>query len=211
MNFSLKKIHKYCSDHSTEIDPILYELERETNLKTLAPQMMSGHIQGILLQFISQMIRPNRILEIGTFTGYSAICLAKGLSDDGILHTIEVKKEFRKIIEKYFQKANIEDKVKLYIGDAKRIISEFEGQFDLVFIDAAKFDNLNYYKLVIDRIRPGGYILVDNVLWSGKVIDNQKDNDTRMVHAFNTFVKNDNRVENIILPLRDGLSIIRKK
>lgn len=211
MDFSLKKLEKYCSEFSTEVDPALYELERETHLKTLTPQMISGQLQGRFLQMISQMIQPNQILEIGTFTGYATICLAKGLKAGGILHTIEVKKELRSIITKYLKKAKVDKQVVLHIGDAKSIIAQIKGVFDLVYIDAAKFDYQRYYDLVIDRMDSGGYIIVDNVLWSGKVLNEEKDSDTEILHAFNMYVNQDTRTENCILPLRDGLSIIRKR
>ncbi|MBT8218675.1 MAG: O-methyltransferase [Bacteroidia bacterium] len=211
MNFSLKKLEKYCSELSSEIDPVLYALERETHLKTLSPQMISGHLQGLFLQFIAQMIKPLQILEIGTFTGYATICMARGLQAGGLLHTIEVKKELRHIIEKYFQEAGIQDKVKLHIGDALKVIPTIKGEFDLVYIDGAKFDYENYYNLVLERVNPGGFIIVDNVLWSGKVVDQAKDKDTRTLHNFNLYLKDDTRTENLILPLRDGIAIIQKK
>jgi caffeoyl-CoA O-methyltransferase len=214
MNNFLHKLHQYCEQHTSPPDPVLYDLERETNLKTLAPQMLSGHLQGQLLQLISHLHRPQRILEIGTFTGYATICLAQGLAPDGIVHTIEANPELEYIIRKYFGRAKLEDKIKLHIGDAKEIIPQLNTTFDIVFIDAGKQHYAHYYDLVFDMITPGGLILADNVLWSGKVTDaelREKDKDTRLIHAFNKKVQTDYRVENVLLPLRDGLIIARKK
>ncbi len=211
MNRHQKEIHKYCSEHSTAQSNILYELERETYLKTLAPQMMSGHLQGRFLSLLSKMQRPRRVLELGVFTGYATLCLAEGLAEDGIIHAIEGNPELEYIIQKYVKKAGLEDKVKLHIGDAKVIAGELEETFDLVFIDAGKRDYAFYYDLIIEKVNPGGILLADNVLWSGKVITGATDADTQLLDAFNKKVNADPRVENIIMPLRDGLTIIRKK
>jgi predicted O-methyltransferase YrrM len=207
-------LHDYCERHSSEPSQLLYELERETHLKTLAPQMMSGRLQGQLLQLISQLQNPGCILEIGTFTGYAAICLAQGLQEGGVLHTIEVNAELEYLIQKYLRKAQLVEKVHLHIGDAKEIVPQLDQSFDLVFLDAGKQHYAEYYDLVFDRVRPGGLIIADNVLWSGKVANPalvEKDTDTKMLHEFNKKVQNDERVENLILPLRDGLLIARKK
>ena len=163
MNFDQKKLNRYCEEMSTKPDAILKDLERETNLKTMAPQMLTGHTQGILLQFIAQMIQPKTIVEIGTFTGYSALCMAKGLAEEGVLHTIEVNPERQSIIKKYISKSGLEDKVMFHLGDAKAIIPTLPGTFDLVYVDAAKFDYQAYYDLVVDRMTSGGMIVVDNV------------------------------------------------
>ncbi len=211
MNRHQKEIHKYCSIHSTPQSDILYELERETYLKTLAPQMMSGHLQGRFLSLLSKMQRPRRVLELGVFTGYATLCLAEGLAEDGIIHAIEGNPELEHIIQKYVKKAGLEDKVKLHIGDAKVIAGELEETFDLVFIDAGKRDYAFYFDLIIEKVNSGGILLADNVLWSGKVISGATDADTQLLDAFNKKVNADPRVENIIMPLRDGLTIIQKK
>ena len=210
MNFSLKKLQIYCEKYSSPVSDILYELERETNLKTLAPQMISGPLQGQLLTFISHMIDPKQILEIGTFTGYAAICLAQGLQQGGILHTIEANRELEYIIRKYVSKAGLDEKIKLYIGKAQEVIPKLKEQFDLVFIDAGKRDYAFFFDLVLERVRPGGFILADNVLWNGKVVSKEHDNDTKAMHVFNEKIQKDLRVENLILPIRDGLLIMRK-
>ena len=200
----------YCIAHTTLQPSVLYELERETYLKTLAPQMASGHLQGQFLRFISKMKRPSTILEIGTFTGYSAICLASGLEEDGILHTIEVNEELEEMILKYVNKTNLQDKIKLHIGDAKKVISNLDLSFDIVFIDAGKNDYAFYYDLIFDKVNPGGLIIADNVLWSGKVMEKKRRKDAALLNAFNKKVHADNRVENILLPIRDGLIIAQK-
>lgn len=206
-------IEEYILDHSDTEDPNLAELNRETNLKILRPRMLSGHLQGKVLEMISKMINPEKILEIGTYTGYSAICLAKGLKEKGILHTIEINDELEDIISKYLKKSKLEKKVKMHFGDARNIIPEINEQFDLVFIDADKREYLDYYKVVLEYVKPGGFILADNVLWSGKVLEQELPEDvhTKGVIEFNEFIKDDNRIEKVILPLRDGLTLIRKK
>ena len=203
-------IEKYIDQHSSAEDKVLSELSRETHLKVQMPQMLSGHIQGQFLEMFSRLIQPKRILEIGTFTGYSAICLAKGLTDTGMLYTIDINEELQPMVEKYIDKAGLTEKVKLLTGDARIIIPELKETFDLVFIDADKTNYSLYFDLIIDKVRPGGYIIADNVLWSGKVIEEKKDKDTLAINAYNKKVQGDNRVENFILPLRDGLNIARK-
>ena len=204
------KLLRYCEAHTTTQDPVLYELERETHLKTLAPQMISGHLQGQLLTMLSQMIQPKTILEIGTFTGYATICLAKGLASNGTIHTIEANLELAYIINKYLAKANITDRVQLHLGDALQIIPNLPDQFDLVFIDAGKLDYEAFYDLAIDRVNPGGLIIADNVLWSGKVVFNDKEKTTQVLKAFNQKIQLDERVTNILLPIRDGMMVVRK-
>lgn len=211
MNFSQKKIAKYCEAHTTRSSDLATQLERETNLKTLAPQMISGAYQGKLLQILCSAIKPKLALEIGTFTGYAALHLAKGLGKEGVLHTIEANKELAFIIEKYIKEAQVEHKVVRHYGDAMDIIPNIEGSFDLVFIDAGKRMYANFYDKIIERINPGGLILVDNVLWSGKVVQQKHDKDTTVIHDFNKKVHDDPRVENIILPIRDGLLMAVKK
>jgi caffeoyl-CoA O-methyltransferase len=206
-------IEQYILEHSDPEDPLLAELNRETNLKVLRPRMLSGHLQGKILEMISKMIRPQKILEIGTYTGYSAICLAKGLQKNGILHTIEINDELEHYIRKYLQKAGLENIVKLHIGNAMKIIPNLDETFDLVFIDGDKRQYSEYYHTLFDYVKPGGFILADNVLWSGKVIELESPDDeyTKGIFAFNELITKDNRVEKVIIPLRDGLTLIRKK
>ncbi len=202
----------YCLAHTSSQSALLESLERETNLKTLSPQMLSGVFQGRMLKFVSQMLRPSRILEIGTFTGYATICLASGLTDSGILHTIEVNDELRWIISKYIRLAGLDDKVVSHFGDASEIIPGLNEVFDLVFLDAGKLDYQRHYEMVLPLVRSGGIILADNVLWDGKVAGgDMKDETARVLREFNACVHADERVENIILPLRDGLMMVRKK
>lgn len=207
------KIENYSEEHSSNHSAILNELYRETHLKVMHPRMLSGQQQGRFLSMLSHMIRPKAILEIGTYTGYSAICLAEGLSKEGKIHTLELDPELEKIANKYFKKAGVEKQIIQYFGDALEIIPSLDILFDLVFIDADKNNYANYYRLIFDKVRSGGYILVDNVLWSGKVIEALKkgDKDTPGIIEFNTLVQQDERVENVLLPLRDGLMLIRKE
>ncbi len=212
MNFALKRLSTYCEEHSDWPSPVLYELERETNLKTLAPQMLSGKLQGQLFAMISKMLRPKLVLEIGTFTGYAAICLAQGLAETGVLHTIEANRELEYIIRRYIQKAGLEDKIQLHIGKAQEVLPHLGlSDIDLAFIDAGKMDYPFYYEWVMERLRPGGFIIADNVLWSGKVTLKEHDKDTDTIHKFNDKVSADDRVETLMLPLRDGLLLARKK
>ena len=208
-----EKVEEYCEFHTTPETDLLKKIFRETNLKVLNPRMLSGHLQGKLLEFFSILINPEQILEIGTFTGYSAICLAKGLKKDGVLHTIEKNIELKDIILKNFNRAGIIKNTKLYIGNALDIIPEINKKFDLIFIDADKINLLNYYNLVFEKLNNGGLIIVDNVLWNKKVIEKIKPNDadTKAIKKFNDFVQNDERVENLMLPIRDGLMLIIKK
>jgi len=207
-----KKIEKYILYHTKEEDSLLAELNRETYLKVIQPRMLSGHLQGKFLEMISCMINPKTILEIGTYTGYSAICLAKGLSVDGILHTIEINPELNVFSEKYFERSGLKYKIQQHTGNALNIIPEIDKEFDLVFIDADKENYLNYYKLVFDKVKTGGFILADNALWDGKVIKNpnQQDKETKGIDEFNKHIQQDKRVENILLPLRDGIMMVRK-
>lgn len=211
MNFSLKKITKYCEEHSSPQSDLLYQLERETNLKTLAPQMVSGPYQGRLLSILTMISKPKLVIEIGTFTGYASLSIAQSLPPEGTLHTIEANKELAHIIEKYVEASGFQHKIKRHYGDAKDIINTIEGSFDMVFIDAGKRLYEAFYDLIIDRMSSGGLILADNVLWSGKVVQDKHDKDTETIHHFNTKVQNDDRVENTILPIRDGLLMAVKK
>ncbi|MBN2274487.1 MAG: O-methyltransferase [Bacteroidales bacterium] len=211
MNNLDDKLLEYITACSSSEDPVLAELYRETHSKILYPRMISGHLQGKLLEFISRMIKPTFILEVGTFTGYSAICLAKGLLPGGSLHTIEINDELQSVIKKYITKAGLDDTIVLHTGDAREIIPLLKPEFDLVFLDADKQHYLDYYKAVYLKMRRGGYLIADNVLWGGKVINFSGDKETCGIKAFNEFVKNDDRVEKLMLPLRDGLMLVRKR
>ena len=210
-NFINKDILEYSEKYSQQEPEILQELNRETHLKILNPRMLSGFFQGRLLSIISKLIKPKKVLEIGTYTGYSAICIAEGMNKNGIIHTIEKNEELNTIQKKYFKKSGLENNIIQYNGCALDIIPKIEEKFDLIFIDADKENYINYFNLVIDKLNNNGVILADNVLWSGKVI-NSEDHDltTNVLRKFNKSVNNDNRVETILLPIRDGISIIRK-
>lgn len=210
MKFLEENLEAYIQAHTTPEPDYLYELNRETNLKVSKPQMLSGHLQGKALEFFSSMLNPYKILEVGTYTGYSAICLAKGLKNDGVLHTIENNEEFESIARKYWQRAGVNTCIRFHIGDAVKVIPELEDNLDLVFIDADKENYSRYYDLVFDKVRKGGFIIADNVLWSGKVLNKDVDKDTRALQEFNEKIHHDNRVDNFILPLRDGLMIAHK-
>lgn len=210
MNFVSEEINAYCEALSKPPTEVLKELERETHLKMLYPQMLSGHLQGKFLSMLSAMLKPNAILELGTFTGYSALCLASGLSDDGVLHTIEAEEEMEDTILRYFKKAGLEKKIMLHIGKAAEVIPTLNLSFDLVFIDADKESYPLYYDLVFDKVRKGGFLIADNALWSGKVLNEKQDAETKSIHAFNKKVLHDTRVENMLLPLRDGVMLVRK-
>jgi caffeoyl-CoA O-methyltransferase len=205
-------VNEYALQHTSREDDVLHQIYRETNLTTVYPHMLSGHLQGKLLEMISKMIKPERILEIGTFTGYSAICLAKGLAEGGMLHTIDINDELTGVACRYFALAGLEDQIRMHTGHACEIIPLLEETFDLVFIDADKEEYLRYYELSFPKVRMGGFILADNVLWGGKVLPSStdKNKETRGVREFNEFVMKDNRVEKLFLPFRDGLYMLRK-
>lgn len=203
-------LQRYAEDHTSTENDLLRRINRDTHAKVMAPRMLSGHLQGRLLSMISKMVRPQRILEIGTYTGYSAICLAEGLTDDGHLITIDINEELEASVRRNFEQAGLSQKITYIIGNATRIIPALTEEFDLVFIDADKENYTNYYNMVIDKVKPGGFILADNVLWSGKVLMDKKDKDTRAIVSFNEMIKNDSRVEKILLPVRDGIFMIRK-
>ena len=209
MKFADIKVEGYCIKNSFEIPDYLLELEKETNLTKLMPQMLSGRLQGRVLSFISSLVNPKRILEIGTFTGYSALCLAEGLSENGKLITIEYDNELKEIITKYIKKSGFDKNIELIIDDAKTALDNLSGGIDLVFLDAFKDDYLLYYEKIIPKMNRGGIILADNVLWSGKVINDLNDKTAKAINEFNEYVQKDTRTENIMLPIRDGLSIIR--
>ncbi len=204
----------YIAAYSQPQDRVLAWIEKQTHLRTNHARMLCGPVEGKLLEMISGMISPRRILEIGVFTGYSSICLARGLKEGGMLDALELNDELEDLIREAYRRADLEDRIRLYIGDAKEIIPGLDPEaYDLVFIDANKREYTRYYDLVWDKVRPGGYILADNVLWNGKVFSEHApaDAQTRGIMEFNERVRNDPRVENVILPLRDGLNMIRKK
>jgi caffeoyl-CoA O-methyltransferase len=205
-------LDRYLVEHSQAEDPVLKELARHTYLKEVHPRMLTGHIMGSFLTLFSKLMAPERILEIGTYTGYSAICLARGLRKGGKLITIEINDELRGTAIKFFGKAGLDDQIELINGDALEVIPSLMGSFDLVFIDAHKDNYPNYYNLVIDRVTAGGYILADNVLWGGKVLDDKlPDQTTRIIDQFNKMITSDERVNNLLLPLRDGVMVIKKR
>jgi predicted O-methyltransferase YrrM len=213
MNFIDKEIEDYALNHTKPESELLKKLNRETHAKIMMPRMLSGHLQGRLLSMLSNMIKPEYILEIGTYTGYSALCLAEGLIANGKLITIDINEEIEKFTRSFFEQSEFKNKIEYYIGNALTIIPTINHPFDIVFIDADKENYAAYYDLVFDKVKKGGYIIADNVLWSGKVlIDNSKlDKDTKAIKAFNDKIQEDKRVENILLPIRDGLMICRKK
>lgn len=207
------EIEKYVDNHTSKASSILNKIDRETCLRSVYPRMLSGHVQGRFISMISKMIQPDYILEIGTFTGYSAICLAEGLNKNGQLHTIEINEELKDQNQEYFQEAKANKLITTHFGNALDIIPQLGIQFDLIFIDADKINYSNYYELSLEKLRPGGFILVDNVLWSGKVLSEDlksSDKDTLAVKEFNTLVQLDQRIENVMVPLRDGMSLIQK-
>ena len=213
MEFIDKKLSQYAEQHTTPENELLKSLNRDTHANVLAPRMLSGHLQGRLLSLFSKMIQPKAILEIGTYTGYAALCLAEGLTKDGVLHTIDINEELETRIQKYFNQSVYADQIKLHIGNAINIIPKIQEKFDLVFIDADKENYSNYYDLLIDQLPSGGIIMADNVLWSGKVIYTNaldSDNDTRELDKFNAKLQSDPRVENILIPVRDGIMVARK-
>ena len=211
-NFIDSKIFNYSLSKSSKEPKILNDLNRETHLKILNPRMLSGHYQGRILSLVSKIIKPKTVLEIGTYTGYSTICLSEGLDKNGSIHTIDHNEELLVIQNKYFKKAGILEKVKKYTGDATKIVKKLNLDFDLVFIDADKENYPLYFDSIIEKVKPGGIIIADNILWSGKILEKVEEEDyaTKSIIEFNDKVNNDDRVETIILPIRDGLSLIRK-
>ena len=213
MNFLPQNIDDYIVDHSQSEPLLLKELSKETWQKVLNPRMLSGAFQGRVLSMISKLLKPKNILEIGTYTGYSAICLAEGLDANGTIFTIDKNEELEDLQNKYFEKSGFRNQIKQFSGNALEIIPTIEHSFDLVFIDADKSNYPNYFHMVIDKMNPGGIILSDNVLWSGKVVEklNPKDEDTKALLKYNRLLKEDERIETILLPIRDGLTISRVK
>lgn len=208
-----ENIAAYVEAHTSPESPLLQCINRDTHARVLMSRMLSGHLQGRVLAMFSQMIRPGRVLEIGTFTGYATICLAEGLTDNGLLYTLDVNEELEEKVGGYFAEAGISGKVKYLIGNALQTIPTLNETWDLVFIDADKANYAEYYNLTLPNVRAGGFIIADNVLWSGKVADSaaKKDKDLQAMLNFNTMIQNDPRVENVIFPIRDGLSVMRKK
>lgn len=206
-------VEQYIESHIDKEPDVLYQLYRETNIKYINGLMASGHIQGRLLVMLCKMINPERVLEIGTFTGYATICLAEGTDENTVIDTIEINDEFEDIINYWISKAGFSEKVRLHIGDAMKIIPEMKDGFDLVFMDMDKRDYLKCYQMLLPKVRPGGYILADNTLWYGKVLTkiSRKDAQGLAITEFNNYIAKDQRVEKVILPLRDGLTLIRKK
>lgn len=207
-----EEIEEYCELHTTPESQLLNRLNRETNLKVLRPRMLSGKLQGTFLAMISRMIKPSYILEIGTYTGYSALCLAEGLTSSGELHTIEIDVELEDISRKYFKESSFHSQIHLHIGDANTIIPTLPHQWDLVFIDAEKKDYKKYFDLIFPNLRNGGIILIDNVLWSGKVVEEvaHNDYDTQAILAFNDYIQQYEGVINLTLPFRDGILMVEK-
>ncbi|MCK9302944.1 MAG: O-methyltransferase [Bacteroidales bacterium] len=206
-------VSDYAEQHSEKESELLHALDRETNLRTMYPRMISGHLQGELFKMLTYMIKPERVLEIGTFTGYSTICFASALPAESKIYTVEVNPEWSYISDKYFKNSGLSNKIISVIGDASEVIPKLCVNFDIVLIDANKKDNLKYYELVLPFLKSGGFILVDNVFWGGKVFDEKTnyDKDTSLIDEFNHYVTEDGRVENLLLPIRDGLMMVRKK
>jgi caffeoyl-CoA O-methyltransferase len=214
MDFLSAVLSQYVEEHTSPETPVLQELNRDTHAHVLRPRMLSGHLQGRLLSLFSHMMQPRYVLEIGTYTGYSALCLAEGLQDGGKVYTIDINEELEERVRQYFEKAGATRQIEYRIGNALDIIPTLDVTFDLVFIDADKINYQRYYDMVLDKVRPGGIIIADNVLWSGKVVADtikKGDAETHAILAFNAAVQQDERVENILLPVRDGLMIARKK
>ena len=211
MDFLPDHIDNYAVDHSQKEPELLRELNRETWQKALVPRMISGHFQGRVLAMISKLVHPRTVLEIGTYTGYSALCIAEGLQNGGMIHTVDHNEELFDFQRKYFDRSPYKDSIKQYLGEALEVIPSIEGPFDLVFIDADKANYSNYFRLVIDKMNPGGVILSDNVLWSGKVTNepDDKDLDTNELIRYNRLLNEDPRLETVLLPIRDGLTVSR--
>ena len=208
-----QELEDYILAHIDAEPEHLHQLDRDTHIQLLYSRMCSGHLQGRVLKMLVRMIRPKRVLELGTYSGYASQCLAEGLlDDDAIVHTIEVEDELEDFLREHFAKSPVGERIKLHIGDCNEIVPQLGGEFDLVFIDANKRQYVNYFNLVIDHVKPGGFIIADNTLWDGKVTDPVEHHDaqTRGICAFNDLVADDPRVQRVILPLRDGLTIIRK-
>ena len=210
MDFLPENIQKYISDNSQSESIILKELNRYTNSKVILPRMLSGHVQGRFLSMISKLVNPEIIVEVGTYTGYSCLCLAEGLKKNGKIITIEKDEEFASIAKKFFDRSNYKEKISLLIEDATKAIENISEKIDLAFIDADKVNYTKYYDMLFPKLKIGGLIVADNVLWSGKVTKDVSDNETQSIKNFNTKVKNDERVENLIVGIRDGIMLCQK-
>ncbi len=206
-----ERVNSYLESICDDESPLLKTINRETYLRETMPHMMSGHYQGRVLSMISKLVGPKRILEIGTFTGYASLCLAEGLKASGELHTIDINQEQQERVQGYFDQSPFAAQIKYHIGDALDIIPTISGDFDLVFIDADKKRNLLYYEMLVERVPSGGVLMIDNVLWKGKVFEDRADNQTKQVLELNNILAKDTRVEKLILPVRDGLFVLRKK
>lgn len=212
MNFIEERVEEYSMHHTTKESELLNKIDRETHLEVLRPRMLSGHFQGRILSMLSKMISPYRILEIGTYTGYSAICLAEGLTEDGKLYTIDINEELEDRVRQYFLESKYNQQIDLIIGDALNLIPRLNESWDIVFIDADKKNYTKYFNMVVASVKSGGYIIADNVLWSGKVVEKDHlDEDTLALRVFNDTLSKDPRFEVVLLPVRDGLLIARKK
>ena len=214
MDFLPEDIDQYVREHSQKESALLAQIDRDTNVNILKPRMLSGHLQGRVLSMLTKMISPKLILEIGTFTGYSALCFAEGLQAGGKIITLDINEEIEDLVRDNFAKSTFNDVIDYRIGNALELIPEIAEKLDLVFIDADKINHQAYFDLVIDKMDSGGFIIVDNVLWSGKVVESGRaklDKDTEAIIAFNTSAHDDDRVENVLFPIRDGLMILRKK
>lgn len=213
MEFISQELDDYICAHTEKEPELLHDLNRSTHMNVLIPRMLSGHFQGRVLSMLSHMIKPKNILEIGAYTGYSALCLAEGLLDGGKILTLDKNEELEDMVNEYINRSDYKGRITVQIGNAMEIIPTLEEKFDLVFIDADKSNYINYYKLVIEKMDAGGYILIDNVLWSGKVLKEPEsdDIDTKVLIEFNELVHKDDRVQEVLLPIRDGLMILRKK
>ena len=210
MEFLAREIENYAISHTEKESALLAELNRETWAKVMNPRMLSGHLQGRVLSMFSKMICPQNIIEIGTYTGYSALCMAEGLQEEGTLQTLDINEEYSSIAESYFKRSNYSKNIKTHIGNALEIIPNLDCTFQLAFIDADKENYSNYFDLIIEKIDKNGYIIADNVLWSGKVLNSEKDMETEALDLYNKKVFSDSRIQTILLPIRDGLMISRK-
>lgn len=212
MEFIAQELDQYCCNHSAEENDLLKRINRETHLEVLQPRMLSGHFQGRVLSMFSKMIQPKRILEIGTYTGYSALCLAEGLTPDGKLVTIDVNEELAARVQSYFDASSFSKQIRYVISPALEVIPSLQEEWDIVFIDADKQNYIEYYEMVLPLVKTGGYVILDNVLWSGKVAESDKnDKDTVLLRKLNDLIHEDDRVEEVLLPIRDGLMMARKK
>lgn len=212
MSLLSAELNQYLEYLAEPESDLLQKINRETHLQVLMPRMLSGHFQGRVLSMLSHLLKPKCILEIGTFTGYASLCLAEGLHPEGVLHTIDINEELEDRVRGYFNESGYKNQIHYHLGDAMELITKLKLKPDLIFIDADKKNNANYYDLVIETLQPGGLILIDNVLWSGKVLDNEKtDKDTLAIKELNEKIRTDHRVSAFILPIRDGLWLIRKK